>query len=192
LKDLNLFNKKMTNFKLTLKYTIISMMAVFLTFFFHEIFHWIAGELLGYKMTMTLNSVSLTEGQYLKSWHEILVSAAGPIFTIFQASTFYIIMRQNKNLLFYPFLFVPLYMRVLAGVMNFINLNDEGSISNYFGIGTFTLSILVCTLLLFFVYKISKQNNYTIKFQIINLLLTMLFSSMLIMADQFLHLKIIN
>ena len=182
----------MTNFKLTLRYTIISMIAVFLTFFFHEIFHWIAGELLGYKMTMTLNSVSLTEGQYIKSWHDTLVSAAGPIFTILQASTFFIIMRQNKNILFYPFLFAPLYMRVLAGAMNFINLNDEGRISNTFGIGTFTLSIFVCILLLFFVFKISKQNNYTVKFQITNLLLTMVFSSMLILADQFLHLKIIN
>ncbi len=182
----------MTNFKLTLKYTVISLIAVFLTFFFHELFHWIAGELLGYKMTMTLNSVSLAEGQYLKSWHDLLVSAAGPVFTLLQATTFYIIMKRNKNPLFYPFLFAPLYMRVLAGAMNFINLNDEGRISNALGIGTFTLSILVCILLLFFVFKISKQNNYTVRFQITNLLLTMAFSSMLILADQFLHLKIVN
>ena len=182
----------MTNYKLTLKYTVISLIAVFSTFFFHEIFHWIAGELLGYKMTMTLNSVSLTEGQYLKSWHDTFVSAAGPIFSILQAATFYILMRQNKNLLLYPFLFVPLYMRVLAGVMNFINLNDEGRISNAFGIGTFSLSIAVCLLLFFFVSKISKQYNYTAKFQIINLLLTLAFSSILILGDQFLHLKIIN
>ena len=182
----------MTNFKLTLKYTAISMIAVFMTFFFHELFHWIAGELLGYKMTMTLNSVSLTEGKYLKSWHETIVSAAGPVFTILQASTFYMIMTQNKNFLFYPFLFAPLYMRILAGVMNFINLNDEGRIGNTLGIGTFTLSMIVCMLLLFFVFKISKQNNYTVKFQVTNLLLTMLFSSILILADQFLHVKIID
>ena len=182
----------MTNFKLTLKYTAISMIAVFITFFLHELSHWIAGELLGYKMTMTLNSVSLTEGKYLKTWHETIVSAAGPVFTILQASTFYIIMRQNKDFLLYPFLFAPLYMRVLAGVMNFINLNDEGRISNTLGIGTFTLSILVCMLLLFFVFKISKKYNYTLKFQVTNLLLTMLFSSILILGDQFLHFKIID
>ena len=182
----------MTNFKLTLKYTAISMIAVFITFLLHELSHWIAGELLGYKMTMTLNSVSLAEGKYLKTWHETIVSAAGPVFTILQASTFYIIMRQNKDFLLYPFLFAPLYMRVLAGVMNFINLNDEGRISNTLGIGTFTLSILVCMLLLFFVFKISKKYNYTLKFQVTNLLLTMLFSSILILADQFLHFKIID
>ncbi len=182
----------MTNFNLTLKYTFISLISVLATFFFHEFFHWIAGESLGYKMTMTLNSVSLTEGKYLQSWHDTLVSAAGPIFTIIQASTIYFIMRQNKNLLFYPFLFAPLYMRVLAGAMNFINLNDEGRISNTFGIGTFTLSIVVCLLLFFFVFKISKQNNYTVKFQIINLLMTMVFSSILILSDQFFSLKLIN
>jgi len=182
----------MVTTRLTLKYIIISMIAVFSTFFFHELTHWVTGELLGYKMTMTLNSVSLTEGKYIKSWHETLVSAAGPFFTIIQASTFYIIMRKNKNLLLYPFLFVPLYMRILAGVMNFINLNDEGRISNALGIGTFTLSILVCLMLLYFVIKISQKNNYIVKFQITNLLLTMLFSSVLILVDQFLHFKIIN
>jgi Na+/H+-translocating membrane pyrophosphatase len=168
------------------------MAAVFLTFFFHEISHWAAGELLGYKMTMTLNSVSLSEGKYRESWHDTLVSAAGPVFTLLQASAFYMIMRQHKNLLFYPFLFTPLYMRALAGAMNFINLNDEGRISHAFGIGTFTLSVLVCLLLFFYVYRISKQNNFTARFQIINLLLTMLFSSILILADQSLHIKMIN
>ena len=168
------------------------MLAVFLSFFFHELFHWITGELLGYKMTMTLNSVSPAGGQYIKHWYETLISAAGPVFTILQAAAFYIIMRKNENLLLYPFLFVPLYMRTLAGAMNFINLNDEGRISNTFGIGTFTLSILVCGLLFFFVYKVSKQYKYTAKFQIINVLLTIFFSSILILTDQFLHLRIIN
>ncbi len=182
----------MTNFKLTAKYTGLLILAVFVTFFFHEFFHWVAGELLGYRMSMTLNSVSPAAGKYLKSSHEILVSAAGPVFTILQAFAFYTIMRQNNNYLLYPFLFVPLYMRILAGAMNFINLNDEGRISNFFEIGTFTLSILVCSLLLFFVFKISKLNNYSIKFHVINILLTMLFSSILILADQFLHVKIIH
>ncbi len=182
----------MTYFKLTFKYIAISFIAVFLTFFFHELCHWLAGELLGYKMTMTLNSVSLAEGHYLKSWHETIVSAAGPVFTILQATTFYIIMKQNKNLLFYPFLFTPLYMRVLAGAMNFINLNDEGRISKTLGLGAFTLSIFVCLLLLVFVFRISRQNKYSTKFQITNFLLTMLFSSILILSDQFLHLKFIN
>ena len=182
----------MTYSKVTFKYIVISLLAVFLTFFLHELSHWIAGELLGYKMTMTLNGVTLAEGQYLKTWHETFVSAAGPVFTIIQATAIYIIMQQNKNTLFYPFLFSPLYMRVLAGVMNFINLNDEGRISKTLGLGTFTLSIIICLLLLFFVFKISKQNQYSLKFQITNLLLTMLFSSLLILSDQFLHLKIIN
>ena len=179
-------------FKLTPKYIAVSFLAVFFSFFFHELFHWLTGEMLGYKMTMTLNSVNLAEGQYLKSWHEHFVSAAGPFFTILQAIVVYKIMQHNKNLLLYPFLFFALYMRALAGLLNFINLNDEGRISKSLGLGSFTLSIFVCALLLFLVARVSKQNNYSKKFQWINMLLAMLFSSAIILADQFFRVKIIN
>ena len=182
----------MTYFKLTFKYVVISLIAVFLTFFFHELCHWLAGESLGYKMTMTINGVTVTVGQYLKNWHETFVSAAGPIFTLIQATVFFFIMRQYTNVFLYPFLFSPMYMRVLAGTINFVKLNDEGRISNTLGIGTFTISIVICFILLFYVLKISKQNNYKTKFQIQNLLLTMMFSSILILSDQFFHLRIIN
>ena len=177
---------------MTSRYIFFSVVAVFLTFFLHELFHWITGEILGYKMIMTLNSVTPASGQYREDWHNTLVSAAGPLFTIIQAAILYFIMRKNKNVLLYPFLFIPLYMRILAGVMNVINLNDEGRISRTFGLGTFTLSILVCLFLFFLVYKISRQYKYTAKFQVINVLLTMAFSSVLILSDQVLHLKIIR
>jgi hypothetical protein len=182
----------MFHFKLTTKYIIASLLAVVFSFFFHELSHWLAGKMLGYNMTMTLNAVTITKGVYLKSWHENFVSAAGPVFTILQAIVAYKIITHNKNMLLYPFLFFPLYMRSLAGVLNFINLNDEGRISNSIGIGTFTLSILVCSLLLFLVIKVSKQNNLSKRFQFINFILAMVFSSVIIMADQFLHIKIIK
>lgn len=182
----------MSSFKLTFKYILLSLVAVFLSFFVHELCHWTTGEALGYKMTMTLNTVSLAEGIYTKSWHETLVSAAGPVFTILQAFAFYIFMKRYNDTNLYPFLFTPLYMRVLAGVMNYFNLNDEGRISHSLHIGDYTLSIIVCLVLLFFVIKISRQYKYTAKFQSINFLLVMIFSSILIMADQFLKIRIIN
>ncbi len=183
----------MTNFRLTVKYTVISAIAVFASFFFHELSHWVAGELLGYKMSMTLNTVSPVAGVYKSKFDETIESAAGPAFTITQAIVFFLLMkRHRKNILLYPFLFAPLYMRILAGVLNFIKLNDEGRIGRDLGIGTFTLSILVCSFLFYLVYKISKQNQYTAKFQIINTLLIMLFSSIIILGNQSLHLRIIN
>ena len=186
------FQTNMTSFKLTFKYVLLTLVAVFLSFFVHECCHWITGEALGYKMTMTLNSVSLAEGSYSKNWHETLVSAAGPIFEILQAIIFYRIMKRRNNINLYPFLFTPLYMRVLAGAMNYFNLNDEGRISHSLHIGDYTLSIIVCLVLLIFVVKISRQYKYTAKFQLINFLLVMLFSSILIMSDQFLRVRIIN
>ena len=183
---------EMTAFKLTLKYIVISFIAVFGSFFFHELFHWIAGELLGYKMTMTLNSVFLAQGNYRQPWHEYFISAAGPAFTLLQAIAVFIIIQRYKNIYLYPFLFFPLYMRLLAALLSFINPNDEARISKSLGLGSFTLFILICAVLFFLVTRISKQEHYTKKFQWINVLLAMVFSSVIILADQFLHIHLIN
>jgi len=83
-------------------------------------------------------------------------------------------------------------MRLLAAILSFINPNDEARISKSLGLGSFTLFILICAVLFFLVARISKQEQYTKKFQWINVLLAMLFSSVIILADQFLHIHVIN
>ena len=82
-------------------------------------------------------------------------------------------------------------MRFLAGLMNFINVNDEGRVSQYLGIGTFTLSIIVSGLLFFMVYKISKKYSLNWKFQLGTYLIVMIASSILILSDMFFGIRII-
>lgn len=182
----------MNPFRLSGRYIFISFIAVVLSFFFHELAHWITGELLGYKMGMSFNKTFYIGGDPVSKSHEMWVSAAGPFFTLLQAFVFFLWLRKYRNENLYPFLFFAFYMRLLAGVLNFIHLNDEGRISAWLGIGNFTISIFVCSLLLWLVYKISKENRYPFKFQWITFLLVMFFSSVVILSDQYLHLRIIR
>ncbi len=182
----------MTNQKFSLKYILVIAATVFLTWLIHEFGHWLMGILLGYSSTMTLNGTSYHEGQNVTDWHKNIVSAAGPLVTLIQGLLAFLYLRTIgwcKHV--YPILFTAFYMRLLAGLMNFIMLNDEGRIGAFLGIGTFTLSILISGSLFYMVYLISKKYRLNWKLQLATTLLVMFFSSALIMVDQFFHIRLL-
>jgi hypothetical protein len=82
-------------------------------------------------------------------------------------------------------------MRLFATVISFRHLNDEARISNSLAVGTFTLPISVTAVLLFLVYKTSVNHKFTFRFNLITLGLVIFFSSVIIMADQFLHIRLL-
>ncbi len=126
---------------------------------------------------MSLNSTSYSKGQNPTGQHQQFISAAGPIITLVQAFIAFLALKKAWNKFVYLFLLVPLFMRVLAGLMNVVNLNDEGRISHYLGIGTFTFSIVVCGLLVFKVFLTSKKYRLTGRFQLGSVLLLFLLIS---------------
>lgn len=83
-------------------------------------------------------------------------------------------------------------MRSLAGVMNFINLNDEGRISRELGLGVFTLPIIIVAILLYLVHDIKKRKGYSCNSILVTSLIIMLYSSILILSDQFLKILILE
>jgi hypothetical protein len=172
------------DFSTGLAYVLAAAAAVFVTFLLHEAIHWVAGELLGNDMRMTLNSAYPVSGSYLEIWHTGIVSAAGPLFTLIQAVVVYLLMQRNRSALLYPFLLSPFLMRVLALFMNFINPQDEGRISQMLGLGLLTLPILVCTPLFFLTLRASQRRKYGWKLNAISVFLIILFSSILILASQ--------
>jgi high-affinity Fe2+/Pb2+ permease len=182
----------MTDKKITLRYILAIIIAVIFTWIIHEFAHWLTSELLGYDTIMRLNGTSSTNGENPTDWHKIFISASGPIITILQGLIVFIILKsRNWNKYLYAFLFTAFYMRLLAGLMNLINPNDEGRISAFLEIGTFTLPIIVSGLLFFMVYKISKKYNLNWKFQLSTTLIVMVASSILILSDQFLVIRIL-
>jgi hypothetical protein len=177
---------------LTLKYVLAIFFSVAATWIVHEFAHWCVGTALGNDMVMTLNACYPVTGKYGEPWHANIISIAGPIITLAQATLFYFLLRKGSSFLVFPFLFLPLYMRTLAGVMNFINLNDEGRVSQAMGIGTLTLPFLFFGILLYFNVDVWSKRKDKPRLIIATLLFTMLFSSVLILSDQFLGIKIIG
>ncbi len=179
------------NFKDSSLYLFWVALAVAFTWLIHELGHWMAGTLLGYEMKMTLNQAGLVEGGYTPAWHSLVVTAAGPVVTILQACIVFAIFRKTSNVALYPLLFVPFYMRLLAGAINFIHLNDEGKLSLALGVGTYTLPALVSLALLTLVIKASRRAAFRTKFQVGTTLSVMLFSSILILLDQYLKIRLL-
>jgi len=182
----------MANKKVSVTYVIATLIAVIFTWILHEFAHWLTSESFGHETIMRLNGTSPIDGKSVTDWQKILISASGPLITLIQALTIFVVLKPdnwNKNL--YPFLFTAFYMRLMAGIMNFINPNDEGRISAFLGIGTFTLPIIITGILFFLVYKISKKHHLGWKFQLATTLIVMIFSSILILSDQFFGIRIL-
>jgi len=177
--------------RINLKYFLITAAAVFLSFELHEFCHYLTGEYLGNRMAWTLNSGYPLSGSYLHPNDYMIVSAAGPAFTIIQGLAFYFILRKKDNYYLYPFLFMPFFMRFSAMVIGFRHLNDEARISADLGIGSFTLPLIVSFLLFYFVFSISRQYHYRRRLQGFTFLFVLLFYSLIILTDKYFHVRIL-
>ena len=181
----------MTEFRLDFRYVLVTALSVLATFLLHEYAHWLVGELLGNDMRMRLNVAYPVAGNYLQPWHATVISAAGPIITILQALLVFILLQKRSTHLLFPFLLTPLVMRFLAMVMNVINPNDEGRISESLGLGLFTLPLIVCGVLFVLVYRASRQRRYPKKLVFLSVVFIIFFSSVLILSDQFYKITIL-
>ena len=178
--------------KITLKYVLAIIGAVIFTWLIHEFSHWLMGASLGYESIMRLNGVSYLDGENPTELHKTIVSAAGPMVTILQAVVVFLFLKSQKwNKYIYPLLFTAFYMRFAAAQMNLINPNDEGRISEFLGIGTFTLPIIVSAFLFYLVYAISRKYSLDWKFQLATALIVMFVSSILILSDQSFGIRIL-
>ena len=166
------------------QYALVTLIAVLFTWLIHEFAHWGTGELLGNDMIMTLNTCYPTTGMYAGSWHDSVISAAGPLITLGQAIVFYLLLKRNSSVLLFPFLLTCFYTRFLASVMNFISLNDEGRISSDLGLGVFTLPLLASGVLFYLSYDTIKGKGFKTTLIVQTVLWIMLFSSILILTDQ--------
>ena len=96
--------------KVNFKYIILLFSVVLLSCFFHEVAHWITGELLGNKMSMSLNGASIISGESKNEWNANIVTISAPIFTVIQAIIFYFVVNRTKNINYYPLLFFPFFL----------------------------------------------------------------------------------
>jgi hypothetical protein len=182
----------MNDQKITLKFIAGLIIVVFITWFIHEFAHWLTSEYLGYETIMRLNGVSPVPGQHPTDLHNIITSAAGPVTTIMQGLMAFVFLKFGQwNKYVYAFLFTALFMRSLAGLMNFIMLNDEGRISAYLKLGVFTLPLIVSTILFYMVFKTSAKYKLKWQFQLSLSLVLVIAVAGLIFFDQYFKLRIL-
>lgn len=168
------------------------MIAVAASWILHELAHWIAGNMLGYEMHMTLNKAFPAIGKFNSDRDYQFVSAAGPAFTLLEALIVFLIMQRKKVVALYPFLFTCFYMRLFAAVISIRNPNDEARISESVGMRTYTLPIIMVATLLLLFYTITLKYKFSAKFVLLTLVLIIFFSSVIILADQYLHLQLLQ
>ncbi|MDB5253297.1 MAG: hypothetical protein JWP27_2466 [Flaviaesturariibacter sp.] len=169
--------------RITLSYAALTAAVVLLTWVIHEAAHWAAGEALGNAMYMSLNASGPVSGTYHAATDETPVSAAGPLITLVQAVLAFALLRRGASLRWVPVLFVPVYMRALAAVLNVINKNDEGRISADLGLGTWTIPVLVTGFLVALAWVIIRRRALPTRFVVGTFLLIMLFASVIVLAD---------
>jgi hypothetical protein len=127
----------------------------YMSYLFHELGHWLVGELLGNDMAYSLNYVWAKSGHYINASHEVYVSIGGPAFTILQAIIFLTILVKYKSIYLYPFIFFPMFMRLFSLVFGGFTLQDESRISSILDIGTYTVAIIVVLILSLIVLEAS-------------------------------------
>jgi hypothetical protein len=180
-----------TNKTINSQYILITLVAVAASWILHELAHWKAGTLLGYDMGMTLNKAFPIIGKFNSDGDYQVVSAAGPALTLIEALVVFLIMYRKKIIALYPFLVTCFYMRLFAAVISIRHANDEARISKSIGLGTYTLPIIMAAILLILVYKISGKYKFSRGFMLITLGLIILFSSIIILSDQFFHIRLL-
>lgn len=172
-------------------YALVAAFAVAVSWLLHEFAHWATGTYLGYNMAMTLNTAYYLNEASRSTVHKQLIDAAGPLITLAEAVIVFLVMKQRQAKLLYVFLFTCFYSRLLATIISFLNPNDEARLSQSLGIGTFTLPLLMTAVLFVLLYRISSLYEFSRKFNIVNLVLIILFSSMIILSDQFFRIRLI-
>ena len=113
----------------------------------HEAGHWIAGQMLGYSMKMSLNAASPIQGALRPGFDATAVAAAGPLVTMLQAIAAYWLIVRTGSADFYPPLLCALFMGVAGMLVSVCRPNDEAAVSLASGLGTWTLPLVAVAFL---------------------------------------------
>ena len=145
----------LTESKINWKVALLMIPAAFLTYLFHEFGHWAVGELLGNKMTLSLNNAAPFSGDYIHETDNLFVLSGGPAFTIIQAIIFLIILEKTRSVYAYSFVFFAGFIRFFSILFGGFNLQDEAKISAILNIGTYTTAAIVLVILFLVVWRSS-------------------------------------
>ena len=169
------------NNKLKLKLALVFIPVAYFSFFFHELGHWILGEIFGNDMIISLNSVSPVSGQYVENT-DVYAISGGPFFTILLALIFWCIIEKYKVIYAYPIVFFSFFIRVFPQIK--FDLQDEAKISELLGIGKYTILIIVLASLLLITWRASRVLKLNYKDNLLCIIVSLLCTILVIITDE--------
>jgi hypothetical protein len=120
---------------------LLAFVAGFVTFALHEGGHWLAATLLGHEAHFGLNRAGARDA--VEAGHMVLITAAGPAVTVVQGLIAFALVQARRSAAAWIWLFWAAFMRLMATVISLWNPNDEARLSAHFGLGDWTLPIVV-------------------------------------------------
>jgi hypothetical protein len=131
------------------------------TFAIHEAAHGFAGQALGYKTYVRVNSSGLEDGQVATDTHEQLMTAAGPAVTILQGALGLALALVFSWRGAFAIVFSALMMRILAAVASLRMPNDEARLGLSWDVGFWTVHAAVILVLLVMTYWTARRLHLT-------------------------------
>lgn len=143
---------------LTWKHIPLFLIIMILTFIIHEAGHFLMGKLLGYEMFVSINKAGITQrGTASADWHQTLMTLNGPIVTYAQAIIGLLIAHRYKTIRAFLIVFAAFTMRLMAAVISLFSPNDEYRVSEWLGLGAWTLPVIAVAGLLLLTLLTSRQ-----------------------------------
>lgn len=167
-----------------LGFLVACAIAAVLTFVLHEGAHWAAGEALGYDMFLRANSAGLARGEYRNETDAMIVTIAGPAFTLLQALVAFVIARGSQSAAAFAFVLSALLMRMLAAGVSFGNPNDEARFSLWLGFGPWAVFAVVIGLLLGLTVMAARAAHVTWREIGVGVFVWMIFASAIILGER--------
>lgn len=125
------------------------VVATFLTFLIHELSHYFAGVALGFDMWVNLNGAGPIGDIRPNQSQQTIITMAGPIVTVIQASVAAIFIQSRKHLWGYSFVVSALLMRIFAFATSMaIYPNDEARVALSYGWPNWSIHAIIVSALL--------------------------------------------
>ena len=152
-------SRKSDNLK-EVKLALIFIPVAYFSFLFHELGHWLVGEILGNDMILSLNGTRPKSGQYIENT-SFYITCGGVCFTILLIIIFWYVIEKYKIVYFYPIVFFNFFFRLFTFALRF-DSQDEAKISAFLGIGKYTIAIIVLISLFLITWRVSHvlKRNY--------------------------------
>ncbi|UOB17326.1 hypothetical protein [Abyssalbus ytuae] len=151
------------NHKINLKLVLLFIPIAYGSYLFHELGHWMIGEILGNNMVYSLNYVWPENGYYIDDNHNLYVSIGGPAFTILLSIIFLLLIEKYNTIYLYPVVFFQFFMRFFSLVFGGLNNQDEARISILLELGKYTIPIIGILILLLITWRASNILHINLK-----------------------------